>query len=623
MTQVLYAQRSMVQSYQRCRRLRWLENYEGAAGVGLTPKRRSIHLVIGSAVHSGMEVLLREGQQAVDDLSSQVPDRGVDEVIADLFASAFARQIEDRAVLAALADLSKEMGDQGVELDPEEMAAMQAVRQADESAAPVVDMGGLTAGMSSNSRQEDSPIVIDFGDLVPAAGEDVAKPVAVMAAPAPVQTPDQYLKEELAALCEGMVRAWSRRRWKSLLENFEVLEVEREGEWKLGEVEFPLQVLGFDSHSWWERDDRTEPQCSTCGVYRNEEVASKTCAGAIGKSAEIHFLSRHDALLLERSTNYLYLQSFKTTGTWDRRKEMDAQVDMQGLSEAVDVEKRFGEAWELLKAINQTVELNKDNWCGTLGLAATQPMWKKVLELVSERTAIWLNDLPDPPQILGVRYEYLLKGSRRKDRKDAMNPDKYVQESILVRAYKQEGITSDDRRWAWTYDWNDETGKGRRLDYRSWQKAVVWKTMPIADWIDLLDQGKVQEGALTEQGEPMDALAGQFVPVVTVYRSRDSFYDLMETMEAQEVQIAKDVAAVREAEKSGGYSARRSELNKRFGRTLTACSYPGKCGHWECCHGSPEIQVNPEASGLFTVRTPNHPAENNSNFSLAQLTEKE
>jgi hypothetical protein len=48
-----------------------------------------------------------------------------------------------------------------------------------------------------------------------------------------------------------------------------------------------------------------------------------------------------------------------------------------------------------------------------------------------------------------------------------------------------------------------------------------------------------------------------------------------------------------------------------FPRSLAACSYPGKCWAWECCHGSPEIQVSPEASGLFVVRTPNHPTENN------------
>ena len=99
-----------------------------------------------------------------------------------------------------------------------------------------------------------------------------------------------------------------------------------------------------------------------------------------------------------------------------------------------------------------------------------------VSDLVSDRVRDWLCQLPDPPTILGVRYEYLLKGSRKENKKAQPGEPRWNQESVLVRAYKQEGITSEDRRWAWSYDWVDEGGKGRRLDYRSWQKAAVWKS---------------------------------------------------------------------------------------------------------------------------------------------------
>lgn len=597
MTQVLFAQRSMVQAYQRCKRLRWLENYEGEAGVGLTPARKSIHLVIGSAVHSGMEILLRDGQQFLDQFAKDHDQPDVAACVEVLFegmtlfegaAKKNCRVIEDRAVLAALADLQKEMND-GVELDPDEMAAALAARQADGTAAPEVDMGGLVAGMSSNSAgggssrvEMDSPIVISFDNFAPMPAPDLAGLLVVADGPgpfegqvqrAPMQTSDQYLKEEIAALCEGMVRAWARRRWKNLLQDFCVLEIEKEGEWVLAEFE-----LSGECHY----DANGKP------VQHYEK--------------EIHFLSRHDALLLERSTNYLYLQSFKTTGSWDRRKEMDAQVDMQGLSEAVDVEKRFGEAWQRLQEVKSPV--------------TPADIEKSLSALVSPRVVQWLSTLPDPPQILGVRYEYLLKGSRKKDKKDAMNPDRYVQESILCRAWKQEGITSDDRRWAWTYDWNDETGKGRRLDYRSWQKSAVWKTMKIADWIDLLDEGKVQEGALNEQGEPLDALAEQFVPVLTVYRNSDEMLDLLEQMESQEVQIARDVVAVRQAEEKEGYAGKRTALNRLFPQTRTACSYPGVCQYRTTssqpgfCFGASDPFHDQTVLDRFQTRVANHPQEN-------------
>jgi hypothetical protein len=586
-TQVIYSDRSRVIAYQRCKRLRWLEYSEGPAGVGLVPRRRSIHLVVGSAVHSGMEVLLRDSQTWLDDNAS------AELTLADQLDRLFtvqivgcvttARLIEDRAVAAALGDLRAEFSE-GVELDPEEQAAQQAAKQADGTAAPQTDMGGLVAGMSSNSRQEDSPIVIEFDGMVGPVSTAIAAIDPALSSRT-YESNEEYLRQEIAALVEGMVRCYSRRRLRPLLEQFQVQEIEHEGEWTLAQ---------FD-------------MTGECSYDQNGRPVQEYVK-------EIHFLSRHDALLLERSTGYLYLQSFKTTGSWDRRKEMDAQVDMQGLSEAVDVEKRFGEAHQLLafmSGVEAAVKRNKE--IDPIVSLADNPEYldsqQRVGELVSDRVAEWLRSLPDPPQILGVRYEYLLKGSRRKDKKDASQPDRYIQDSILCRAWKQEGITSDDRRWAWTYDWTDEGGKGRRLDYRSWVKSPVWKFMPVADWIDLLDEGKVQEGALTEQGEPMDALAGQFVPVLTVYRQRDSFYDLMESMEFQETQIAKDVAEVREAERTGGYAAKRSALNRRFPRTLTACSYPGKCGHWECCHGAPDIQVDPMGSGLFVERIPNHPRE--------------
>ena len=168
----------------------------------------------------------------------------------------------------------------------------------------------------------------------------------------------------------------------------------------------------------------------------------------------------------------------------------------------------------------------------------------------------------------------------------------------------------------------DEGGKGRRLDYRSWQKAAVWKSMPVAEWIDLLDEGKVQEGALGENGEPLDALAAQLVPVLVQYRNRDESYDWLESTEAQEVQIAKDVEAVKQAEREGGYAAKRSALNRLFGQTRTACSYPGICPYRSTptqpgfCFGPPDAEHDPAVLEHYRSRQPNHPKE-----SLVQIQE--
>lgn len=601
MSQIVYADRSRTLARDRCRRMRYLEYHAGPARVGLVPRRKSIHLLIGGAVHVGMEVLLREGQAAVDRHCAAFE---VDHVAAltVLFDSLTpsgqspARLIEDAAVLLALESLRKEMAG-GVECDPEE----EAERKAREQSGGQVDWSGidLAGGVSRPpDTSGDSPIVIDFGEMGArvagrpdgiSAGAEAQIELAVAARPvfARPQTNDEYLAEELTALVEGMTRAWARRRWKGVLQEFEILEIEREGEWALLPVPHCIHTDNFDRQ-----------RCGRCGF-------EPTCDADFDATCyEIHFLSRHDALLRERSTDFLYLQSFKTTGSWDRRKELDAQVDVQGLSEAVDVEKRFAEAWQLLH--------DKNLDCANEEIAS----WRERIDsLVDERTRNWLDNLSAPPTILGIRYEYILKGSRRKDKKDATAPDRYVQESILCRAWKQEGITAEDRRWAWTWDWFDASGKSRRLDYRSWQKFPVWKFMPIRDWVDLLDCGEVQAEAATEQGEPMDALAEQFVPVVVAYRNADDARDWLEQLAESERANAAGVEAVRRAEAAGDYGEYRSALNRHFPQNRAACSYPGLCQFRSTssqpgfCFGGPDPEKDPAVMERFRVRVPNHPKE--------------
>jgi len=65
-------------------------------------------------------------------------------------------------------------------------------------------------------------------------------------------------------------------------------------------------------------------------------------------------------------------------------------------------------------------------------------------------------------------------------------PNRYVADTPLIRAYKTDGFTADDRKWGWSYESCDAYGKSKRLDYRTWKKAPVWRFMTIKQWIDLL-----------------------------------------------------------------------------------------------------------------------------------------
>lgn len=594
----IYVDRSRYQAYLRCRRARYLEYHAGESKRGIVPVRKSIHLVIGGAVHTGLEVLLREGQNRISTLnfgSDGIP-LSLEQKLATLFEVECgsyqltdARLIEDAAVAAALADLAAAT-EHGVELDTLEQGALDANSVG--GIAGNVGTGGDSAARPTAPRIEESAIIVSFDEVdaglppePPMGHRDTSMswPIPIAASldfGAPIYPVypesskrvaaedderlneiqikvqqnesgiDDYLKLELAALVEAMVRAYARRRLRPLLEQFEVLEVEREGSWRLAEL----------------------PESFT------------------GEPAELWFASRHDGLLLERATNDLYLLSYKTTGQWDRRRAMDAEVDMQGLSEAVDVERRMAEAWRLIQ------DERKD----TLA---------EVRELVTESTQEFLTSLPEPPRILGVRYEYLIKGRREQDKNDLVQPGRYVNSSPLVRAYKMDGITAEDRKWAHSYVTCDLTGKEHRLSWQAWKKAPVWRYMPIAEWVDLLDKGDIQPDAYDAAGYALDPLAAQFIPPIAVMRNSDDMRDMLEQLEAIEVQIAADVAAVQAVQNNPAQF--RSELNKRFAQTRSACSYPGRCSYFLVCYSGSgtDLREHPERSELFQIRIPNHPVE--------------
>ena len=83
----------------------------------------------------------------------------------------------------------------------------------------------------------------------------------------------------------------------------------------------------------------------------------------------------------------------------------------------------------------------------------------------------------------------------------------------------------------------------------------------------------------------------------------------------QETKIVKDVETVRQAEREGGYAAKRSALNRLFNKTRTACSYPGICEFRSMptrpgfCFGPPDAEHDPTVLEHYRTRRVNHPAE--------------
>jgi hypothetical protein len=479
----------------------------------LAPARKPLALCVGGSVHKGLERLL----------------------LGDS---------EDVAVAVALADFSQFKS--RLALDTTEAAAMAVpdpAALADQLARTALDLGMAPT----------DPSLMALHDQQASAAAEF----------------DQWLWQEQAALVEGIIRAYARipasfgKGLKFLLQEFEVLEVEREGEWLL--------------HS----NMVTE---------------------------QIWFMSRPDALLRSRTDNSLYLLSFKTAAQWDIRKARDAEHDMQGLSEGVEVEKRLGEWWQYIhldRSVQETEAYLRVANC-------------------SMATANYLAALPAPPRILGIRYEYLLKGSRYadKDLSSRFGLNVWAQRSHLIRAYQ------GDAGWCWSYDFLKDDGSASKLYYKTWRPRAVWESLSIREWIDMLDTATMTMSAYDstvgmeprEVGYKCDAQAQGlttshpldevFPPPLTVYRSDDQLRDWIEQVEAQERHVAEAVAQVDAAADEG---EKRHLLNVLFPQSRRACEYPSTCTFCakgqDVCFGGEDMRRDPLASGRFKPREPHHAAE--------------
>ena len=514
----VFCDRSRVEQFQRCPRSRWLGYHEGPERLGVQGARKPLPLVVGGSVHVGLQhLLLGHGEQA--------------------------------AVDAALADLQSYA--ERLELDTTEQAG-QAVQVADPLTTQLTESAFKELGLAA-----DDPLVAGIQ-------KDAAEGARGF---------DLYLQKEQGALVEAMVRAYARRRLRPLLEQYEVLEVEREGEWLLSEWDTQTETEGLP-------DGLPDPR-------------------------QLWFMSRPDALLRDRQTNDLLLLSFKTAASWDIRKAKDAEHDMQGLSEGVEVERRLGEWWEAINGSDKHHPVLKD---------------------IPIATQNFLRSLSSPPRILGIRYEYLLKGERWKDSDLAgkFGFECRSQKSPLIRGYLNPGMAAGDEQWNVSWDYVKDDGSKSKLYYKNWRSSPVWERMSIREWIDKLDGAEeVTTAEVDSVGQDMRSLGWRcdaqatgyltahpldecFIPPIMVYRNDDELRDWIEQVEAQEVAIAQAAEMIHAATDEG---EKRHLLNVHFQNVRRACEYPTTCQYTKICWGGEDIRREPLASGLFVVRAVNHKQE--------------
>jgi hypothetical protein len=317
------------------------------------------------------------------------------------------------------------------------------------------------------------------------------------------KTDTYYVYCEQRALVEALIRVFNYRGLWPFLEEYDVLETEQE---------VPLQL--FDG-----------------GLLE----------------------SKADGLLRQRSTGDLFILSWKTTNSYDRRKEKDNETDDQGLSEWAALQSRF----------------------------------------LRENAFGWKGD--DCPQIAGVQMVYLKKGTRTEWPADS---GVYYQNSSLVRPWMKDEFPAP--AFAHSWEWKDEVG-GHRLG-KGWRKVNIWEVMSIKEWIDLLASGRVQQ-------EAGDYLAGCVIMPPPYVRKPQEIESWVEQVAWQERAIS-DMLEIIDKERDREFPKYSEEtfLNRYFPQHRRSCNYPTACSFKSLCFGP----IHPDEaieSGKFIRREPHHAME--------------
>ncbi len=299
------------------------------------------------------------------------------------------------------------------------------------------------------------------------------------------------------------------------------------------------------------------------------------------------FMARLDALLLQKATGDFVVQSFKSAASWGKQQDDQNRHDFQGISEGMACEARLREGWK-------RTHLGQSYDSGT-------PRLEHVLA-----------ELPDPPKVMGIRMEFLLKGRRTEWPEGS---GRWISPSPLIYGYRLKNPVGA-QRFAWRQNWTDADGKGHRLDYRTWERFAVWEEVEfgpnpearVQHWIQMLGEGlQAEEGA-------GDALGSQFVLPEVYFRDGAQSESWRRQMLAEEVRVAQRPFAV----SGGGLGGFVQMLDESWPMNRSRCDDYGRpCEFASLCHGGVEQMRDPIGSGDFKWREPNHPQESDLSGSTA------
>ena len=261
---------------------------------------------------------------------------------------------------------------------------------------------------------------------------------------------------------------------------------------------------------------------------------------------DLTLMFRPDALVRDRESGDYFVISWKTCATFGKRNTDQARHDMQSISEV------WG--WQQSHKLREVAEI--DPW---------------------------------DVRVEGVLYKWIVKGRRSLDKWDKL----YKQGSHLIYGWlKLDTANSEFPEWSWSYDWQDEEEKSRKLG-KGWQKKSIWNNYPggIKAWVDGLAKQEIFP-------RTADALAEVFPQAMPVERHQSDVNHWLEQVKAQELGIQHSLSILPDDP-----TERAIALDVLFPQYTHSChSYSGCSFIPICWEGVPA-----QAGELYQIRSANHP----------------
>lgn len=304
--------------------------------------------------------------------------------------------------------------------------------------------------------------------------------------------------------------------------------------------------------AWWiEKGERFLEEFEVLSV--EEEGRAELAPGVV-------LMFRPDALVRERASGDLYIVSWKTASTFGAYTVNQIQTDMQSMSEVWGVE---------------------------------QKGYLDVPDIKIVGGVAYLEKIPPARRIEGVLYLFAIKGQRRMD--DFLGFK--TQDTPLAYGWRKAGVTPEEDEWAWKFKWASEE-EGRKFQQlpKGFRKVPIWSDYPggVKAWIDALAAREVTPRHIN----PFEAIFPESMPVS---RRADEIESWRRQVVSQESRVKQRAKAVEEAHGD------EATLDREFPQHTANCyAYNSPCQFFDCCF-KPAVHADPLASGLYRIRTANHP----------------